>query len=416
MTWAGPPALRGAVRTGPDRRSSPAGFGVIWTTVAIDQIGFGMVLPILGIYARRLGASAFEAIAIVAAYSLAAFLLSPVLGSLSDRVGRKPVLVVSLLGTAVGGLLSGLAGSLWVLYLGRVLDGLSGPSQLTAQAAVTDMTDGPERARLLGRLGSAFAFGIVVGPGLAALLALVDPRLPFFIAAALAGGNALVALWRLPETRWREEPRTTPVAGPAASARAALNPLVARLLVVAAVAMLAFSGFEASFSVLGQDQLGFDEATSAAVFMGVGLALGFVQLTLVGAVTDRLGDQGGVRLGLISTGVGFCFIAAVGGWAPLVVGLGFLVAGQGLLRPSLTSAVSRVTDPRARGAAIGLQTSATGLARILGPLLAAALYRGVGIPAPYLVAAAVVLLALLLVPGRVPLRDLAYPHDPVTLE
>ncbi|HEC10559.1 MAG TPA: MFS transporter, partial [Acidimicrobiales bacterium] len=151
------------------RTPLPPGFGALWSTVALDLVGFGMVIPILGVYATDFGASGFEVGLLVAAYSAAQFLFSPVWGRLSDRIGRRPVLVISLVGSALGSLLTGLAPTLIWLYLGRIVDGASGASVAVAQASATDLADESERPRLMGLLGAAFALGFVLGPALGGL-------------------------------------------------------------------------------------------------------------------------------------------------------------------------------------------------------------------------------------------------------
>src|SRR5687768_15824024 len=184
-----------------ERAGLPEGFGTIWSAVALDLVGFGIVLPILPLYAERFDASPATIGLLVASFSLAQFVFSPIWGRVSDRVGRKPVLVLSLAGTAVGSLLTGLAGSLWLLFAARILDGISGASVSVAQASVTDLAPPSERPRLLGLLGAAFGLGFVAGPAIGALAALGGPEVPFLVAAALAAVNAVVAAVRLPETR-----------------------------------------------------------------------------------------------------------------------------------------------------------------------------------------------------------------------
>src|SRR5436190_2583563 len=181
----------------------PPGFGVIWTTVALDLIGFGILFPVLARYARDAAASPATAGLLVASFSIATVIFSPLTGRLSDRIGRKPVIIMSLCGTAIGSLLTGLAGSLWLLFLGRIVDGASGASVSVAQAAVTDVAPPEQRARLLGLLGAAFGAGFALGPAIGGVAALVSHRLPFFIAAAIAAVNALAAVKRLPETHSR---------------------------------------------------------------------------------------------------------------------------------------------------------------------------------------------------------------------
>src|SRR6478672_9886731 len=182
------------------RPPMPAGFWTLWTTVAIDLIGFGIVVPILGQYAERFGASGFTVGLLFAVYSLAQLVGAPLLGRLSDHIGRKPVIVIALLGTAVGSFITGAAGALWVLFVGRIIDGASGGSLSVAQAAVADLAPPEERPRLLGLLGAAFGVGFVMGPAIGGLAALGGAHVPFFVAAIIAGVNAVVAARRLPET------------------------------------------------------------------------------------------------------------------------------------------------------------------------------------------------------------------------
>ena len=164
----------------------PPGFGTIWTAVAIDLVGFGIVLPILPLYAKRFHTTSLEATLLVSVFSAASLVCSPLWGRVSDRFGRKPVLLVSLAGTAVGSLITGLAGGLAVLLVGRIVDGASGASVSVAQAAAADLAGPADRARLFGLLGAAFGVGFVAGPALGSLAALGGPRLPFFLAAGIA--------------------------------------------------------------------------------------------------------------------------------------------------------------------------------------------------------------------------------------
>jgi len=159
-----------------EREPLPRGFWVIWSTVALDMVGFGIVAPILGRYADRFGASGLQVGLLFASFSLAQMICAPMLGRLSDRVGRKPVIIVSLIGTAVGSFVTGIAGALWVLFVGRIIDGASGASIAVAQSAVVDLGKPEQRARMLGLLGMAFGVGFVVGPALGGLAALGPPR------------------------------------------------------------------------------------------------------------------------------------------------------------------------------------------------------------------------------------------------
>lgn len=320
---------------------------------------------------------------------MAQLALSPLWGRLSDRVGRKPVLLVSLIGTCVGGLLTGVAGSLWLLFLARVLDGASGASVSVAQAAVTDVAPPGQRARLLGLLGAAFGVGFVVGPALGSLAALGGPRVPFILAGALAGANALVAVRRLPETH--PFPAGRGDGGGSLDRRGRGLP---RLLLVAFLAMVAFSAFEATFSLLGQRRLGLGLASTAAVFTVIGLLIVLVQARLVHPIVQRLGEGGALRLGLLLDAAGLALVAGVHSLLVLAPAVVALTLGQGLVMPTLPSIVAGRVPPERRGGALGVQQATSGLARVVGPAVGGAAFARIGPAAPYLMGAALALLAL----------------------
>jgi DHA1 family tetracycline resistance protein-like MFS transporter len=459
--------MAGRTRNGRRGRSGsrpplPKGFGVIWTTVAIDLVGFGLVLPILPQYAERFGAGAALIGVLSASFSLAQLMFAPAWGRLSDRFGRKPILLVSLFGTALGSLLTGLAGSIWLLFLGRILDGISGASVSVAQAAVGDVAPPSQRARLMGLLGAAFGVGFVAGPAIGALAALGGPKLPFIVAAVIAAVNGLIAIRRLPETA--KGVAGHPIADPevvaereaefaafeasvaAGSAEVEVGPhieiepsiaagldgeriamepgldgpgivepahlavpdasatdegqrsAIVRFIVVAFVGMVAFSGFEATFSLLASDRFGLTLASTSAVFASIGVVLVLVQVGFIHPVVMWLGETGTLRLALASNAVGLLLLAFDLGWPGLIVALLALTIGQGLLTPTLSSAVSGRAG-RQRGQWLGWQQSAGGLARVLGPILAGSLFEFTGVGAPYVMGAVLVAFALALVPS-----------------
>jgi len=372
------------VRTRTRRAPLPSGFGTIWTSVALDLVGFGIVLPLLPLYARRFGASALTATALVAAFSAAQLLFAPLWGRASDRIGRKPLLLLSMAGTAAGSLLTGLAGSLPLLFVGRVVDGISGSSVSVAQAAVSDVAPPGERARLLGLLGAAFGVGFVAGPAIGALAALGGPRVPFLLAGGLAAVNAVVAARRLPETHTAEArvESAPPVHAERTLPRESLG--VGQLIVLAFVALVAFSAFEVTLPLFGRARLGFGQVSTGAVFAGVGILLALVQGGLVRPAVARLGEGGTLRGGLALNAVGLLLLAAVHSWWALVPALASLTVGQGLAMPALTSVVAGRAHAHRRGGVLGVQQSAGGLARVVGPVAGGAAFQHVGLAAPYL--------------------------------
>jgi MFS transporter, DHA1 family, tetracycline resistance protein len=399
------------MRRGRSRAPLPAGFGTIWSAVAVDLIGFGIVLPILPIYARRYHTTAFEATLLVAAFSAATFVASPVWGRLSDRVGRKPVLLVSLAGTAAGSLLTGLAGGLALLFIGRIVDGASGASISVAQAAAADLSRPAERSRLFGLLGAAFGLGFVAGPAIGALAALSGPRVPFFVAAGLAGVNTLVAWRRLPETRPPIPAAGAPRPGPIAALMGARG--AGALIAVAFSAMVAFSGFEATFALFGQKRFGFGIASAAAVFAAVGALIVVVQGGLVHPMVTRLGEVPTLLVGLGANTAGLILLALAHSWSLAAPALVALTIGQGLVQTTMATALVSRADPASRGQVLGAQQSASALARVVGPALLGALLGSGASGAPYLVGAALTACAAGLVVAALkrPERHLAHQSE-----
>jgi DHA1 family tetracycline resistance protein-like MFS transporter len=369
----------------------PPGFGAIWSAVVVDLIGFGIVLPILPIYAKRYHTTSLEAALLVTAFSAATFVCSPIWGRVSDRFGRKPVLLVSLAGTAVGSLVTGLAGGLGLLLIGRVIDGASGASISVAQAAAADLSRPGDRSRLFGYLGAAFGIGFVAGPAIGALGALGGPRLPFFIAAAIASVNTLVAWRRLPETRPTGGPSGPRRAGPVAALFGGRGAVP--LLAVAFSAMVAFSGFEATFALFGQRRFGFGISSAAAVFTAVGAVIVVVQGGLVRPVVGRLGEARTLLVGLLANAGGLALLAVAHSWSLAVPALLALTVGQGLVQTTMVTALVSRTEPSGRGRALGAQQSAGALARVVGPAVAGALLGAHASGAPYLVGAALTVVA-----------------------
>lgn len=352
----------------------------MWMAVAIDLLGFGIVIPLLPLYAESFDASPTMIGALFASYSLAQFVFSPIWGRVSDRVGRRPVLLVTIAGSMVGSLILGLAGSIVGLFVGRIVDGASGASVGVARAVAADVAEPSERPRLMGLLGAAFGLGFVIGPVIGAVSVVAGPSVPYFVAAGLSLVNLIIGIVRLPETRdvgaAESPPRGRPVR------------LVLIFVLVSFVAITAFSAFEATFPLLADRRLALDEGQIALVFAAIGLVLVATQAGLVGVLGRRLHDVTVIRIGLAANIVGFVLLAVAESWPPLAIGLGALAVGQGLVTPALSSAIAAATTPGTSGVALGYQQSAGGLARVFGPLLGGWLFA-FGISWPYWVTAAI---------------------------
>lgn len=384
-------------------RRTPEGFWAVWTAVAMDLLGFGIIIPLLPLYADSFGATATTIGILFASYSLAQFVLSPVWGRISDRVGRKPVLVVTIVGSAIGSLTLGLAGSLTVLFIGRIIDGASGASVAVARAAVADVATPEQRPRLMGLLGAAFGFGFVIGPVVGSLAALGGPEIPFFLAAAISAANAIATWIRVPESR------VVTAAGASSGSIRDLSGTVVRLVVLTFVGITAFGAFEATFSLLAEVRLGLGEAEIGFVFAGLGVLLVATQGGLIGPATRLVGERQLIRIGLVLNVVGFLMLSTAESWALLIPGLAILALGQGFITPALASAIAGSAEPGRSGAALGVQQSAGGLARVVGPAMGGALFA-IELAVPYVVAAGLTLAALPIVPGRGSVEEMAAPE------
>ena len=367
----------------------PAGYWIIWTTVALDLVGFGIVVPILGRYAERFGANGLQVGLMFASFSVAQMVFAPILGRISDKVGRKPVIVFSLIGTAVGSFVTGAAGALWVLFLGRILDGASGASVAVAQGAVADIAPPEQRARLMGMLGAAFGVGFVVGPALGGLAALGGPHVPFYLAGSIAAVNAIAAMIRLPETK----PDTSHITEKHQRGTA-LSPALKRFALVGFLSMLGFAGFEATFSIWGEKQFGFTEGSASIVFVFVGVTLVAVQGGLIGPLTQRLGSRKLLRIGLSLVAVGLLLLGVTTTWPMLFVALFLLSLGQGMSGPSGSALVAELAPVDRRGEAIGYQQSTAAFGRVAGPVMAGALFDHVGINSQFLVSGILIVVAV----------------------
>jgi MFS family permease len=361
---------------------------VLFLTVFIDLIGFGMVIPFLSFYAREYGASGMAVGAVVGVYSIMQFFFAPIWGRISDRVGRRPVLLVSLTASITGYLLFAFSRSLALLFMSRVIAGIGGANIGTAQAYIADSTSPENRAKGMGLIGAAFGLGFILGPPLSGILAAVGTKhglhgnlLPGLVAAGLSFTAFLVALAVLAESK-----------PPAIVPRSGLPPqfdirlwryvfstrILGALLAGLFLTLLAVSGMEINVTLHGRDRFHFRQLDMAYLFLFMGVIVAGIQGGLIGRLVKKLGERRVIMIGAASFMIGFFLIPSI--WRlPLLYVVAFFIAiGQGLCYPALTSLVSRESPENERGSILGLATSAGSLARFLGPLVAGALYDVAG--------------------------------------
>lgn len=379
-----------------------AGLGPILFTVFLDLLGFGLVIPLLSFYAEAFDASPLQVTWLMASYSIAQFLCAPLWGGLSDRFGRRPVLLVSIGASAVFLALFASARSLEALFLWRTLHGLAAANISTAQAYVADVTDGPERARGMGLIGAAFGVGFSLGPFLGGQLSPWGLAAPIWVAAALSAINFVWALLRLPESRPASgavDGARRRVVSPAALWAGLRHPVVGGAIALLFVATFAFSMMESTFALVAEHEWSMgarDVGNLFGLIGGIGIV---VQGGLVGRLSKRFGEPWLVRAGYLGNALGMLVLglAPAGPWVWL--GCALLALGSSLATPSLNALISRATSADEQGAVLGVSQSFSALARALAPAIGGALYAGWR-PGGAMLAGAGLMLAALLVAGR----------------
>jgi DHA1 family tetracycline resistance protein-like MFS transporter len=384
-----------APRTEPRQRPGRAAAANIYGIVLLDLLGFGIILPSLPYYARELGASGVGLGILFSAYSAAQFVGSAVLGRLSDRHGRRPILLMSLAGSSVAMALSGLAHGLVLLTLARALAGLFGGSISAAQAYIADTTSREERAKYMGRLGACIGAGFVMGPALGA--AVVSFGYGFrgaaFCASALAAFNLLTAALRLPESRQPGGSPPRPL-GFAAWLSRAREPALWPLLTAVFATTLAFVAVETTLVFVAQDRFRIDQRGFGLLLASMGALVVVVQGGLIGPLARRLGARGTAAFGAALLGLGLLGLSRAPSLGSALPVLAAIALGYGMTSPTLSTLISHVsrTEP---GTLLGLGQSMGAAARAVGPLLAGRLYDA-SAAAPFAVAAGFALAAAVL--------------------
>jgi MFS transporter, DHA1 family, tetracycline resistance protein len=368
---------------------------IIFVTVFVDLLGFGIIIPLLPFYAERFGGSAQTVAMLSASFSAMQFVFMPIWGRLSDRVGRRPILLLGLFGSFASYLVFGLAGSLPLLFVSRMFAGIAGATVSTAQAFIADTTTPENRAKGMGLLGAAFGLGFVFGPAIGGLMSRWGHAAPPLFAAALSLANFGVAWFLLPESRPPHVPATARVAkSRLESLRSALTrPTLPALLLIYVTVVAAFSGFETTFALFSEKRFGFTEETIGYFFAYVGVILSIVQGGLVGRAAKRFGERRLVSAGLLMLAVGLALIAFSRTVTELLVANGILTVGMALNSPSLSSLISQRSDPEDQGGILGVSQGLASLGRIVGPAWGGFLFDRWGMASPYLSSAALILLA-----------------------
>jgi len=401
----------GALADSPTKNSKRS-LLVLFTVIVIDLVGFGIVVPILPYYAKSLDTSPTVLGLLLAVYPAFQFVFSPIWGRLSDRVGRKPVMLATILGSAGALTLLGLSNSLLGLFVGRILGGTFGANISVATAYVADVTREEERTRWMGMVGACFGIGFVLGPAIGGLLApdldgswpasaFFGPTLsayiapfgygiPMLVAAAMAVGNFVYAAWELtePERHARREPS-------AGRIEVLRNRAVRRFCVLNLIFSLAVTQLETIFAYFMIDRFAFDAMHVAFILVGMAVLMGGIQGGAIRSLAARFGERKLALTGFAIMGVSLLAVPFMPTVLWVLPPLAFSAIGRGIGQPPILSMVSMAASPSERGSVMGTFQSSASLARVLGPTAAGALYavhRG----GPFVVAAGLMLIACVL--------------------
>ncbi len=395
--------------------------------ILVDLLGLSIIIPLMPLYAARFGADAFMIGLLGAAYPFMQFIGAPVLGRLSDRFGRRPILLISQMGTLAGFILLGFANALWLLFVSRIIDGLSGANISTAQAVITDVTNEKTRTQGLGLIGAAFGMGFILGPviAFAVLLASGDNyQAVAFTAAFFSLTSLLLTFFWLPET-YNPEKGTVRTRGPftfTAMRQALGRPVIGVLLILMFAQQLAFGGYEQMFSLFALNRLGMGARDTSGLFVLAGLFIVVVQAGLIGRWSKKFGDRWLVMMGLATLAVGLLLTAttpqipvpwydrarieaemqgktsrqAINVSLPAEEGKGWpgivwiLIAsfpaalGGAVLQPAINSLITKSADKGEVGGILGVSAGFYSAANAITPLFFGSLFQWFGAPVPFL--------------------------------
>jgi multidrug resistance protein len=372
---------------------SPSQFRRLAVLIAVnfvDMIGFMIVLPLLPFYALKLNASPETIGQLIASFSIAQLLAAPIWGRVSDRYGRRPALLIGLSASALAYVVFGLASSVWLLFLSRLVQGAGGGTTGVAQAYVADTVEPGDRARALGWLSAATSAGVMVGPAIGSVAARFGQAVPGLFAAALCLINVFFAWKWLPESHKEPAPAAAkprkPVWHPAWMALRHPATPIGRLLWIYGVGMLAFASMTSVLALYLGAEFGIDETTIGYVFLYVGILSFVMRSLLLGPIVDRIGETWAMRIGTVLLVLGLALYPLPRDLWTLAVIIPLVPIGTALLFPATTSLMSRYSDPAELGTTMGVAQTFAGLARVAAPILATTSFQRLGHGWPFYVA------------------------------
>jgi predicted MFS family arabinose efflux permease len=352
-------------------RPSSKGLAVLFSVIVVDLIGFGIVVPILPFWAERFGASGALLGLLLACHAAMQFIFAPAWGRLSDRIGRRPVMLVTIAGTALSLLFLGLADSLPMIFVARLLSGIFGSNTSVATAYVTDVTEEADRTKWMGMIGASFAVGFTLGPPIGGVLSRLGHEVPMLFAAGLATINLLWAAARLREPERRGE---LPRANLTSRLDVLRAPVIGRICLIYFLFSLAVTQLETTFAFFMSHRFGYDELGVGVVMLAMAIVIGGIQGGAMKRLAERYRERQLVIAGLGLMSLAFLLVPMPSTVAFLMLPLGLAAVGRGVSQPPMLSLVSLASDEGSRGHVMGVFQSTASAARIVGPIAAGTLY------------------------------------------
>ncbi len=343
---------------------------VIFLTVFIDMVGFGIIIPVLPLYAEHFHATPVQIGWLTGIYSGMQIIFVPILGRLSDRFGRRPILIVSLAGTAIGFLIMGWASSLLLLFVARIIDGASGGNISTAQAYIADVSTPENRSRSMGLIGAAFGLGFTFGPMIGGIMSRISYGAPFYFAAALAAVNVVLLYFILPESlsaEYRSKPHERTRL--AEVFQHGHGRLFGTIVATYFFSITGFAIMTTLFALFTEKHFGFDAHQTGYVFGFIGIISVILQGGLIGRLIKMFGETALARTGLLLLALALALLPLVPTLPMLLLVCAALAIANGLVNPTLNGLASQMIDRSWQGRALGLMQSAGSVGRLVGPLL-----------------------------------------------
>jgi MFS transporter, DHA1 family, tetracycline resistance protein len=390
---------KAAVDKNSDKYKMHMALGLMFLTVFIDLIGFGIIIPVLPLYAEKFGANAFTVGLLLMSYSAMQFFFAPMWGRLSDKIGRRPVLLISLTCSAIGYTIWGMSGTLAMLFVSRIIAGFGNANLAVAQAYIADVTPEEHRAQGMGMIGAAFGLGFVLGPAIAGISTSigVHPNILGYVAATFSVIDLIFTAIYLPEPKVRSGKAHNPFTGGVGHYFSTLfNQKFSLSLFIMFISTFAFANMETTLVLLTSQYYNFTMAQNSYLFVGLGLVMVVIQGGLIRQLAKKYPDAPLISVGTALLTVGLILIPITHSLVVLCIGLIILATGSGINNPSVSSLLSKLCPKEETGGVMGVGQSMSTLGRILGPVAGGYLFDAQGAASPYWLGAGCMLLACML--------------------